>query len=99
MQTIIVSMALGIAAGYLLRKSKLRYLGRVTMAIIWLLLFLLGIEAGGDDRIVRWIGTLGLEALAVSAAGVAGSSLLALLLWKWSVPKAAESIEKERRWP
>lgn len=43
-------MALGIAAGYLLRNRNLKRLGNVISVLIWLLLFLLGVEAGSDEK-------------------------------------------------
>lgn len=78
---IILIMASGIAIGWLLHRRKLTHLGKVTNFLIWVLLFLLGVEVGGDERIIRGIASLGLEAIAVAAGGVAGSALLALLLW------------------
>lgn len=82
MVVIICMIALGIVAGYFLRRRKLRYLDNIVMGIIWLLLFLLGVEAGSDERIVRWIASLGIEAFAISLGGVIGSSALALILWR-----------------
>lgn len=84
MFTIILIMTSGIALGWLLRNRRLLFLGRVTNMLIWLLLFLLGVEVGGDERIVRGIASLGVEAAVVAAAGVAGSSLLAWALWRWA---------------
>ena len=77
-------MACGIGLGWLLRRRRLPLLGKVTNFFIWVLLFLLGVEVGGDERIVNGIASLGLEAAVIAAAGVAGSSVIALLLWKWS---------------
>lgn len=84
MFTIILIMASGIGLGWLLRGRKLPFFGKLTNVLIWVLLFLLGIEVGSDERIVNGIATLGVEAIAVSAAGVAGCTLLALALWKWA---------------
>ncbi len=81
---IILIMAGGIIAGRLLRRYKLTWLGKVINVFIWLLLFLLGVEVGGDDRIVEGIATLGVEAVAIAVAGVAGSALLASGLWIWA---------------
>ena len=67
---IILIMAAGIGAGWLLRRRRLTWLGRVTDALIWVLLFLLGVEVGGDERIIRGMASLGLEALVISTAGV-----------------------------
>jgi len=94
MYIIIGIMFLGIGAGYLLRKRKLRHLDNIMTAVVWLLLFLLGVEAGADERIVKWIGSLGLEALLITLAAVAGSSFFAWLLWKSD--KTAKRGDKEK---
>ena len=36
----------GVIVGYLLRRWRVTWIGKVTMALIWLLLFLLGVEVG-----------------------------------------------------
>ena len=84
MLTIIIIMFCGIALGRLLRHRKLPWLGIATNVLIWLLLFLLGIEVGNDDRIIRGIASLGLEALVIALAGVVGGAVLSLLLWRYT---------------
>lgn len=37
-------MLCGIGTGYLLRNKKMSFIGRIITALIWVLLFLLGIE-------------------------------------------------------
>ena len=54
------------------------------MVLIWLLLFLLGVEVGGNPRIIQGIATLGAEALVLGVAGIVGSAVLAWTLWRWS---------------
>lgn len=81
---VILIMMAGIAVGRLLRHRKLTYLPQVTNMFIWVLLFLLGVEVGGDERIVKGMASLGLEAAVLALAGVAGSALLASGLWKWA---------------
>ena len=76
-------IAAGIAAGWLLRGRIPGGLGRVIDALIWALLFLLGVEVGSDETIFSGIAGLGSEAILVAGAGVAGSAALSLLLWKW----------------
>lgn len=90
MFTIILIMACGIVLGRLLHRVRLPFLGRVTNALIWLLLFLLGIEVGTDERIVNGIAQLGAEAGAVALASVAGSALLAWALWRWAKCRKGE---------
>jgi len=74
-------MLAGIALGYLLRHHKLRYIHRIILTLIWLLLFLLGLEVGANETIVRQFGTIGLEALLLATAGTLGSVLAAWALW------------------
>lgn len=87
---IIAIMALGILAGFMLRRRQFKYLDTVMMVVVWLLLFLLGVEAGSDERVVRWIASLGGEAVVISLGGVIGSSVCALLLWRVSGYKKVE---------
>ena len=81
---IILIMASGILAGWLLRGRNLRLLGKIISALIWVLLFLLGVEVGGEERIVKGIASLGLEAVVIAIGGVGGCSLFALGLWRIS---------------
>lgn len=90
MFVVILIMMAGVAVGRLLRHRNLSYLGKITNMLIWVLLFLLGVEVGGDERIVRGIGSLGLEAVAVAVAGVAGSAILASGLWRWTKRRKEE---------
>lgn len=84
MFTVISLMLAGIAAGFLLRRHRLGAVHRVITVLIWLLLFLLGVEVGGNERIVRGLHTLGLEALAIATAATLGSVLAAWRLWRWA---------------
>ncbi len=91
---IILIMVSGILAGWLLRRRNLRLLGRIISVLIWLLLFLLGVEAGGDERIVKGIASLGMEALVITSGGVAGSSILAYALWRVAVRRKTRESGK-----
>lgn len=83
MLTIILIMAAGILSGRILRNRNLSFLSKIINILIWTLLFLLGVEVGGDERIVKGIFNLGAEAVGISVAAVAGSTILAWSLWKW----------------
>lgn len=76
-------MASGILLGRFLRNRNLSLLSKTINVLIWMLLFLLGVEVGGDERIVKGIANLGAEAIVISAAAVAGSTIFAWVLWKW----------------
>lgn len=77
-------MAAGIGIGRVLRNCNLSFLSKVINVLIWILLFLLGVEVGGDERIINGIANLGAEAIGISVAAVAGSALFAWGLWRWS---------------
>ena len=50
--------------------------------IIWLLLFLLGLEVGSDPTVVGGMATLGRTAFVIFACSVAGSICMSWLLWR-----------------
>ena len=82
-------MLCGIAMGYLLRNKNTRIVSRIITALIWLLLFLLGIEVGSNPRIVMGMQTLGIEALLLTIGGAVGTTLCAWLLWIYVSRKEA----------
>lgn len=73
----------GVLAGYLLRRFRVKWIGKVTMVLIWILLLLLGVEVGSNRQLIESLPTLGLEAAAVAVVSLVGSCLMAMLLWKW----------------
>ncbi len=72
----------GVLAGYLLRRFRVKWIGKVTMVLIWILLLLLGVEVGSNRQLIESLPTLGLEAAAVAVVSLVGSCLMAMLLWK-----------------
>ena len=81
MFTIIGIMLTGMLTGYLLRSKKLSWIHKVITLLIWLLLFLLGIDVGGNETIKKGLHTIGLEAIIITLGAVAGSVLAAWALW------------------
>ena len=79
---VISIMFLGIGIGYLFRHQSLPWIQRGITLLIWLLLFLLGIEVGQNERVIRSLPTLGLEALLIAIVCVLGSCTAAMILWK-----------------
>lgn len=82
MFTVIGIMFLGIGLGYTLRRQSLSWINKAITGLIWLLLFLLGIEVGHNEQIIRSLPTLGMEAFVIALVCVLGSCLAAWGLWK-----------------
>lgn len=89
---VILFIFLGILSGVLSRKLSTgarishtdvaaRWQGRIVTWLIWVLLFLLGIEVGSNEMIVRSLPTLGVEALLLSSAATLSCCVLAWILW------------------
>lgn len=84
MFTVIAIMGLGILFGYLIRHKNIRgIISGATTALIWLLLFVLGIEVGHNRQVIESLGTLGLEALFIAIISLVGSCIAAWILWKY----------------
>ena len=79
---VIACMIAGIVVGYLLRQRRLRFIHRLILILIWLLLFMLGLEVGANEAVIRRFGTLGFEAFLLAFAGTLGSIIFAGLLWR-----------------
>lgn len=104
---VILFIFLGILSGIFCRKLSTgacisltdvvaRWQGRIVTWLIWLLLFLLGIEVGSNEMIVRSLPTLGVEALLLSSAATLGCCVLAWALWRVSKDHTAqEKANKE----
>lgn len=82
MFTVIGIMFVGIGIGYLLRHQSLPWIQKAITFLIWLLLFLLGMEVGKNEQVIRSLPTLGLEALVIAVVCVLGSCIAAWMLWK-----------------
>ncbi len=83
-------MLAGIVIGYLLRKRKLVFIHRIILTLIWLLLFLLGLEVGANESVILQFGKLGFDAFVLATAGTVGSVVAAWLLWNTSRNKTPE---------
>ena len=103
---VILFIFLGILSGIFCRKLSTgacisltdvvaRWQGRIVTWLIWLLLFLLGIEVGSNEMIVRSLPTLGVEALLLSSAATLGCCVLAWALWRVSKDYTAQENAKK----
>lgn len=81
MFTIIGLMLTGMLLGFLLRKQQLSGIHIIITVLIWLLLFLLGIDVGGNQEIINGLHTIGMEAIVITLAAVLGSVTAAWALW------------------
>lgn len=76
---VIVFLLVGILTGFAIKRLH-QYAGKIEKAIsgaIYLLLLVLGISAGTNDKIMGQLHSLGLTALLISIFTVGGSVLLA----------------------
>ena len=82
MFTIIGLMLTGMLLGYLLRKRDLKKIHQIITLLIWLLLFILGIEVGSNEQIIKGLHTIGLEAEILTLGGTLGSVIAAWAHWR-----------------
>ena len=87
-------LAGGLIAGWCLRRRRFAWTGRLSVFLIWLLLFLLGLEAGGNRMVMQSLPSLGLEAFGVAVVCAAGSCVMALLLWTFVRKRGASDDRK-----
>ena len=83
MFVVISLMFSGILIVYIFKNTNLKFINKIITVLIWSLLFLLGIEVGGNQEIIEGLHTIGIEALIITVAAVLGSVVGALILWKW----------------
>lgn len=82
MFVIIALMLTGMLLGYLMRNARLSWINKLITLLIWLLLFLLGVNIGGDEKVIKGLYTLGIEAVIITLAALAGSIVAAWALWR-----------------
>ena len=82
MPLIILMMAMGLAAGFLLRHRRMAWVAKVVTARVWLLRLLLGVEVGGNGMIIGNLHRLGLNALIIATLATAVSVAASVLLWR-----------------
>lgn len=93
---VIAMMFSGIAFGYIMRRHRFTHISKATIFFIWILLFVLGVEVGGNPNIIKSLHTLGVEAIFIAGMSILGSAVAAMLLWK-NVKKHEERREKDER--
>lgn len=75
-------LVLGVGVGFFLRRHlSLRILSKGIMWLIYLLLLILGVAVGSNEKIISNLGTIGVKGAAIAIAAVIGSMLMAKLLY------------------
>lgn len=88
MFTVFFIMLLGVGIGIGLRSYPiLKHTGFLVRLVIFALLFLLGREVGQNPKIVDNLDTLGLQAILITFAGVAGSILCSWFIYRFFFSK------------
>ena len=86
---VIACMAAGMVLGRFLRIKGLQ---KPIIAVTWLLLLSLGLETGSDREVIGALPSIGLASSALSIGGVAGSCILAWILWKYMGENVGEAV-------
>lgn len=97
MLKIFAVLCLGIAAGWLTRRlpHPRRVAGRATTVAILMLMIFLGTEVGGNELVLRNLGSIGLTAILLGVGTVAGVLFAAKALWKYSFHQVAPAASSE----
>lgn len=94
MLTVFFIMLLGVGLGYVFGRC-LSWVRHGVLPLIGLLLFLLGVEVGGDDRIMSSWSTIGIDAIVITLAATGGSVAAAWLLWLMTCRKETRRRREE----
>lgn len=86
----------GLLAGIFLRRyPNITIIGKLTSITIIVLLFLLGKSVGKNEAIMQNLTTIGLKALIITMAAIAGSVLMSMIVYKYFFdPKRSNKILK-----
>jgi uncharacterized membrane protein YbjE (DUF340 family) len=84
MITVLVMMVLGMVIGYILKEKKnlIKLFDKITLFIIHLLLFILGIGVGLNKTIILNIESIGVQALVITIGALLGSLILAFFTYQ-----------------
>ncbi len=82
---VILFFVVGFVGGYSLRKYRPfgEIIDKVVEVYIYFFLFLLGVSIGLNDEVMRGIERLGFNAAVISIAGMVGSAMVSLFVYKY----------------
>lgn len=89
MTTIICCLMAGIAVGRLIKWQIGAHVSKTISLLIWLLLFLLGLNIGTNGAVFMSFASLSVDALIVGTAATVGSAAASWVLWKYIKAKEA----------
>ncbi len=90
---LIMTLAAGVCAGFAGRRIKaFSHIGKAVSVTVFVMLFFLGMEIGADRQLLENISELGFRALVLALAGVAGSVLLSMVLYRALFRKETENM-------
>lgn len=82
MISIIATMLLGITVGFILRNNiKSTLINQLIFGVILLLLFLMGLSIGTDNKLISVLPSLGLQAIIISFFSTFGSIIAGWIIW------------------
>ncbi len=83
MLTVLVLMTLGVGIGWFLHKKDklIKLTEKLTNWAIYLLLFLLGLSVGTNEKILQNFHQIGFQAILITVFAVAGSIFVSWLLY------------------
>ena len=81
-----------VLVGRFLRKWPQMWVGRLLTASIWLMLFTIGIEVGGNETLMMSLGRLGWESFVATAFASLGSCFGAMLFWNRSCRRSSKIL-------
>lgn len=81
---VMLTMLCGILAGYLLRhfKSIPAFVSKVSIYIIFLLLFVMGVSVGSNPQVIHNFGKLGLLGVVIALVSTVGSVALSWVVYR-----------------
>lgn len=81
---VLTIMIVGIIVGYIYNNKEkfIKFSEKLTNWTIYLLLFLLGVGIGANDKIINNLDTIGYNALILTIGAVLGSIICALIVYK-----------------
>lgn len=81
---VLVLMIVGMICGYILKEKKkiLQLAEKMTTAIIFVLLFMLGIGVGLNKKVISSIDTIGWQAAVITIGTIVGSLIFACITFR-----------------